>query len=463
MSIRSGHLHAARRCAFAAAALAAAAVCARPRIEVRAVPERIVPGAEFQLQATIVFDREPSPSVPYIITGLPFAEGSAGGNVKIGDARRAVAGLERARGDGGRGTIVFCFDQITSGAGFIRSSPVWFTAPLEKRKGKGGAKEWTLEVRSAPMRASQPETLRLREATLREVVGQDVFGDLRSSLAARSGTVAVEVSPLPEEGRPDGFLRYAGTNISVSAALDARSCRVGDVLRAEIAVDCDDPERLVAPDLSGQSTASFAIDPRPSGTKRDGGRTVFSYGVRALSPGAGEFPSLSLGYFDTARFAYATVRTDSAPVQIGDAATVALRDDYPLPAGVACSGGGPAEPLWPRRRTMYLLFILPPLAFAAAAAAPGAARAAARAAARMSGAHALPRALKAIRSGSPRAWDAVHAYFRRVHSHNGASVTAVEAGRLMAAAGESPEDIKTVAEFLSAAETAAFSGGGAGK
>lgn len=445
--------------AFAAACALSLAAQAAVRLETAVDGEGAVPGAEFALRAAAVFDEEPDPRVPLVFTGLPFSQGSAGEGVRVSGAEEAIAALEQSDGRARKGRVPVAFDQVTRSRGMMsfQGSPVFFSVPVAERDDGKGGREWVVTVRSAALRASSPGTLTLPEITLREVAGQDLFGELRTRLVARSGALKTEIAPFPEKGRPAVFLRYAGTNISAKARLDAYACRAGDVLRATLAIECDDPALLSPPDLSVLSTDAFSLDSKPYETRQTGALVEYVYNVRARIPGACEFPALELGWYDTARKAYATVATQSAPVQVREAPAVALRDDYPLPDGMLRADGTPAEPMMPERRMLWILFAVPPLAYLALTRMHLFFRAFARVAARLGGAYALPRAVKAIRGGSPRAWNAVRAYFKRVHSLSGESVTAAEAERIMLAAGEDPADTAAVVKFLSSAETAAFS------
>ncbi len=444
----------------AALAACATAFAAAPSVSLKVEPEHPVPGAPFRLRAEVSFPSRPDPRSLYKISGLPFApEMIPSGNVRVSGAQETVDALQNANAGGE--AVNIAFQGIDRNDPFsIRPRPAVFRLPLEKGKDASGGDAWILAVESPVLRAKTAGTFEMPRVSVSLAVSQDVFGEINFRRESIAPAVSAEVRPAPAEGRPEGWTGYAGTDFSVSAAPDAQSCRMGDLINLNVTIETDDPPGVSAPDLSSQSTEFFKIGAEPVKTETQGRAVKYSYEIRPVKAGAAEFPALSFGWYDASRNAYAVKTSAPVPVQIAEAPVAVLADDYPMPDGMRfadADGSSAGTPLMPRPRTLWLLFLLPPGAFLLALAAPGASAKFRAIRAGIAGAGALPRALKKIRTGSPSAGKAVSAYFRIVHSRTGETVTAAEAEKIMTGAGERRDATDTVVKFLSAAETAAFS------
>jgi hypothetical protein len=124
----------------------------------------------------------------------------------------------------------------------------------------------------------------------------------------------LEVQPLPDSGRPDGFAGAVGT-FSLAAAIDRNSIPAGDGIALRVRLE-GQGNLLLMPDIiipdfpgirvfpSGRSQTIF-----PSERDVIGGGLTWDYVLVPEMPGPHMLPPLSFSFFDADRGEYATVTT----------------------------------------------------------------------------------------------------------------------------------------------------------
>lgn len=128
----------------------------------------------------------------------------------------------------------------------------------------------------------------------------------------------VRVTAPPTEGRPDTYIGAIGTNLVVSAALDAQTCFVGDPLM--LTIDIGGNVRLdgiTAPRLAGQKTLQrdFKIYEDTVQRESEDNRLRYRFTIRPARAGTFEFPPVAVSYYDSATSAYRTVYTEPIPIR----------------------------------------------------------------------------------------------------------------------------------------------------
>lgn len=344
---------------------------------------------------------------------------------------------------------------------------------------------WRFSVTTTRYRAAAPGTatfgpVRLRVPLITAVrTGRDRFGrpahvpEFRD-LTLRTDAVTATVAAPPAAGRPASYCGAIASNLAVRATLDTNICTAGDPLTLTLDVaGATDLAAVHPPALDARAAEpSFRIDPASVKTDTLSDRRRFTWRVRALKAGTGEFPSLPVAWFDLASRTYKTSRTEPLPVQVkaGAQATLGALDAtgdeaevFPFPDGITTDPrGAAAEPFLPHLRTTLALFLLPPLLFLAVRLAPPVRRrvAARNAAARRASAYA--RCRRALTARDPaRRRRAIADFFATRYGVNGAAVTAGDAARLMQD-DFTPEEIAAVTAALDAAAKSEFSARGAG-
>ena len=139
----------------------------------------------------------------------------------------------------------------------------------------------------------------------------------------------VRVVPPPSEGRPASFIGAIGSELDVTAELDAQTCNVGDPLKLTLEVSGDiNLDNVTPPILNEQEalTRDFRIydDTLQSETRE--GRKFYSYTIRPTRAGTYEFPPVAISYYDVERQAYATVYSEPLPIRAKQTASVGGSD-----------------------------------------------------------------------------------------------------------------------------------------
>lgn len=349
-----------------------------------------------------------------------------------------------------------------------------------RRAARDGVNGWEFSFTTAPYRAEAPGRVEIAPVsvklplvagvqTRRDRFGRAVRVPKLREVVLRTQPLVLSVAEPPEEGRPATYCGAVASNLAVTARLDTNVCTAGDplVLTLDVA-GARNPAALVLPSFAARVDAGgvFRLDDASLKTETLASSRRFTWRVRARKAGTVEFPPLEVSYYDLARRAYATVRTDALPVQVkaGAQATLgaldaaeAAADAFPLPDGLDLDPrGAAAELLLPHLGLACGIFCAAPLLVLALRLAPPvrrrfAARAAAR---RRATAFARCRRALARRDAAARA-AALRRFFAERYGVNGAAVTAADARRLMA--GDCAEDeIACVVEALTALERTRF-------
>lgn len=146
---------------------------------------------------------------------------------------------------------------------------------------------------------------------------------------ASSNTVTIDVRPLPERGRPDGFNGVVGACEIESIVSDATT-RVGDPITLSVRIRGEQPpERLPAPllDLQHGFTDAFRI---ASEGWIDGGVQgdwhTYSITIRPRLPDTKELPAIDLPYFDPASGEYRIAHSRAIPIKVDGAREITAAD-----------------------------------------------------------------------------------------------------------------------------------------
>lgn len=152
--------------------------------------------------------------------------------------------------------------------------------------------------------------------------GRDFWGDLTVTgyrrLFGRPQVAAVEVLPLPAEGRPAGFSGAVG-RFEIAVSAKPTTVRVGDPIELTIDLRGDgELETLAAPRLAENAalTSGFRVPNETlAGETRDG-RRRFTETIRAARPDVREIPAIELPYFDPERGEYRVARSQPIPIRV---------------------------------------------------------------------------------------------------------------------------------------------------
>jgi len=346
---------------------------------------------------------------------------------------------------------------------------------------RDGVNGWSFSFETAPYRAAAPGRAEFAPVEVRipfitgVKTGRNRFGhavnvpDFRW-LDLRTAPLVVEVVEPPAAGRPASYCGAIASNLVVSAALDASVCTAGDPLVLTVDIAGASDAAAVHPPAFTEEVARggvFRLDEASLKTETLAASRRYSWRVRAVKAGTVEFPSLSVSYYDLAKRAYVTRRTETIPVQVkaGAQATLGALDEtgeetdaFPLPDGVDLDPRGAAsEPLLPHLALALALLVASPLLFLVVRLAPPVRRrVAARNAARRR-APAFARCRRALKGGDPaKRAAAARRFLAERYDVNGATVTAGDARRLMAE--DFPdEEIAAVSDALAAVDRAHFS------
>lgn len=161
-----------------------------------------------------------------------------------------------------------------------------------------------------------------------EFKGKPVESVTRSGHASTRSVLAigpactVRVVPPPDKDRPESYAGAIGTNLTVTASVDAQTCRVGDplVLTLSIAGDVS-LDNIQAPSLGliPDLTKHFRIyEDAVQSQVRDGTKT-YAYTIRPVTAGTLEIPPIEMAFFDTGTREYRVARTQPIPIRANKA------------------------------------------------------------------------------------------------------------------------------------------------
>lgn len=174
-----------------------------------------------------------------------------------------------------------------------------------------------------------PITIGPASVAFNAVVGQaklrswidEAFGGVRESvrrMQATSEPLALEATPLPEDGKPKDFSGLVGRP-RLETFIDVRDAAVNEPFTLSLRITgVADAERAPAPDLKKipAFTASFRLGPDEPTRTVIGGATVIRYELRPRNFRVNEIPSIALSYFDPDLGAYQTVASAPLPLRV---------------------------------------------------------------------------------------------------------------------------------------------------
>ncbi|MDE2796555.1 MAG: BatD family protein [Gemmatimonadota bacterium] len=168
-------------------------------------------------------------------------------------------------------------------------------------------------VRRVALRPLRDGQLDVGIATLEARVRRPLHYDGFTSYILTSDPLAIEVLPLPEEGRPGSFRGHVGT-LDVVSWVDRTRVEVGERVTLQVEVSVGGLlEDLADPDIEfpvGFAVAETEIDSETSYRRTDlrGSRT-HTYHLTATTPGTYVIPAVEMSYFDPETESYGTTRS----------------------------------------------------------------------------------------------------------------------------------------------------------
>lgn len=175
-----------------------------------------------------------------------------------------------------------------------------------------------------------PLTVEADVATGRVRTG-DIFNRIRTQyerFSVKSDPMPLEVLPLPETGRPEGFYGLLG-RYTISASATPTQVSVGDPITLTIRIGGNPylkpvqwPELEAVPELAD----NFKIPSEKASPVEENGEKVFTQTVRASSDAVTEIPPIPLAYFDPDAGDYVVARTDPIPLEVAPAKVLTTAD-----------------------------------------------------------------------------------------------------------------------------------------
>ncbi len=150
--------------------------------------------------------------------------------------------------------------------------------------------------------------------------GFDVGAMQQKDVVLRSSDLALDVAPLPAEGRPPGFSGAVG-HFELSASAQPTKLRAGEPASLELRVTGKGSfDRVQIPGVA--DSADWRAYP-PNARQVDDGTKVFTQPVVPSRSGVGPIPSVALSYFDPDAARYVTLRTAPVPVDVAPGQSIA--------------------------------------------------------------------------------------------------------------------------------------------
>ncbi|MDE2763515.1 MAG: BatD family protein [Gemmatimonadota bacterium] len=176
-------------------------------------------------------------------------------------------------------------------------------------------------LRRVALRARKSGRLELGTATVEaRLWGSLAHGREETSMILTSNPHALQVLPLPEEGRPASFRGHVGTLEAVTW-VDRTRAEVGETVtvRFEVSVEglveeLPDPE-IEFPDAFAVSAGEVRDRTSYRGEQLGGTRT-YTYHLTAVAPGEHEIPAVEMSFFDPGTESYGTTRSHPLTVTV---------------------------------------------------------------------------------------------------------------------------------------------------
>ena len=172
---------------------------------------------------------------------------------------------------------------------------------------------------------------RRRNDPFADFFNNDFFGGPKGvykKFVVPSNTPALEVSALPEAGRPSGFSGHIG-NYTIATAAKPTEVNIGDPITLTITLSGPQYLSQVAPpDLLRQEdlTRDFKVPKEIAAGVVQGNSKVFTQTIRATHAKIRAIPAIKLPYFDPQRGRYRIARSAPIPLTVRATKIVTARD-----------------------------------------------------------------------------------------------------------------------------------------
>jgi hypothetical protein len=176
----------------------------------------------------------------------------------------------------------------------------------------------------------------------------DIFGNAPSRLfRAMDEARVLEVKPLPQTDKPNNFAGAVGEQFSIDVQTSRSVVKLGEPVELAIRIKSD--QRLDALALGrldgdgGLPRDKFAVPSEPpTGELSEDGKTKTFKVVAQVTGPANEVPALAFSYFDPAKGAYQTIRSEPIALSVAGGSVVSASDVVaarPRPGPSQAQGG----------------------------------------------------------------------------------------------------------------------------
>lgn len=158
----------------------------------------------------------------------------------------------------------------------------------------------------------------------------DMFGrrqPISKQFITQSSSLQLNVQPLPDEDRPQGFSGLVG-QYSLAADASPTEVSVGDPITLNIMVTgAEYFDNVILPPLKNQPGMDIFKVPEEIGQGEIDGRVkIFTQTIRAKDPSITEIPSLRLDYFNPETGTYESAHSNAIPLQVKATKVVTAMD-----------------------------------------------------------------------------------------------------------------------------------------
>ena len=211
-------------------------------------------------------------------------------------------------------------------------------AALERERQSLDDRVWEVYSAELYVTPTRPGTLVIPAATVlvdvdtgRRRRGVSVFDTqpIVETISSAAEAISIEVRPLPEEGRPDGFTGLVG-RYTVETAASPTAVRVGDPIDLTIAlrgpVTSTSPPKLdLASDPAYAGRFRVDGDEQPARSSAQG-PLLYQRTLRAQRDDITAIPAIEIPYFDPDSGRYAIARSAPIPLEVAPTRVVTLAD-----------------------------------------------------------------------------------------------------------------------------------------
>ncbi len=151
-----------------------------------------------------------------------------------------------------------------------------------------------------------------------------------------SQPISLEVKPLPEEGRPEGFYGLVGNYEILASAQASETTQdgklkvaVGEPITLTVKIGpANYTEPIKAPNLFAipEFSKNFRMPKQQSDPEVKGNYKIFTQTIRAENDNVTEIPSIPLAYFDVESGSYKTAKSEPIPIEVTSAEKLTVSD-----------------------------------------------------------------------------------------------------------------------------------------